>query len=59
MGATADVVLIIRCPTVVGRATAETGPTAGYEVIATARKPEELEDIGIATGGRSLTLAPS
>ena len=40
-----DVVLITGCSTGIGRATATTLATAGYEVVATARRPEELEAI--------------
>jgi NADP-dependent 3-hydroxy acid dehydrogenase YdfG len=40
-----EVVLITGCSTGIGRATATTLATAGYEVVATARRPEELEAI--------------
>ena len=40
-----DVVLITGCSTGIGRATATTLTGAGYEVVATARRPEELEAI--------------
>ena len=40
-----DVVVITGCSTGIGRATATTLATAGYEVVATARRPEELEAI--------------
>lgn len=43
-----DVVLITGCSTGIGRATAETVARAGYEVVATARRPEQLEAIGAA-----------
>jgi len=43
-----EVVLITGCSTGIGRATAATLATAGYEVVATARRPEELEGIGAA-----------
>jgi NADP-dependent 3-hydroxy acid dehydrogenase YdfG len=43
-----EVVLMTGCSTGIGRATAMTLATAGYEVVATARRPEELEAIGTA-----------
>lgn len=44
----ADVVVITGCSTGIGRATAVTLSAAGYTVIATARKPEDIEAIGAA-----------
>ena len=41
-----EVVLITGCSTGIGRATATTLTGAGYEVVATARRPEELDGIG-------------
>ena len=40
-----EVVLVTGCSTGIGRATATTLATAGYEVVATTRRPEELEAI--------------
>jgi NAD(P)-dependent dehydrogenase (short-subunit alcohol dehydrogenase family) len=43
-----EVVLVTGCSTGIGRAIAQMLATEGYEVVATARKPEDLEGIGAA-----------
>lgn len=48
----AEVVLITGCSTGIGRATATLLAKAGFEVVATARKPEALEGVGAAVAVR-------